>query len=92
VKNKQVLAWTAVALLMAGMIAGVAGIADGQQPATGSAAGKRWLGLMDTDNDATVSKQEFITYMSAQFDKADVDHDGTLDAAELTQLRKALLK
>jgi hypothetical protein len=92
VKNKQVLAWTALLLLMVGMIAGVAGVANGQQPATSSAAGKRWVGLMDTDNDATVSKQEFLNYMSVQFDKADVDHDGTLDAAELTQLRKALLK
>jgi hypothetical protein len=60
VKNKQVFAWTAVALLMVGMIVGVAGVSYGRQPATGSAAGKRWLGLMDTDNDATVSKQEFI--------------------------------
>jgi hypothetical protein len=92
VKNNQAFAWTAVAVLVVGMIAGVAGVANGQQAATGSAAGKRWLGLMDTDNDATVSKQEFLNYMSAQFDGADVDHDGTLDAAELTQLRKALLK
>ena len=91
-KNKQVFAWTAVALLTVGMIAGVASVADGQQAATGTSAGKRWVGLMDTDNDATVSKQEFLNYMSTQFDKADVDHDGTLDAAELTQLRKALLK
>jgi len=45
---------------------------------------------MDTDNDGTVSKQEFNTYMDAQFDKADTDHDGTLDAKELEQLRKNL--
>jgi Ca2+-binding EF-hand superfamily protein len=45
---------------------------------------------MDTDNDGTVSKQEFTAYMNAQFDKAHVDHDGTLDAKELDQLRKNL--
>jgi EF hand len=28
--------------------------------------------------------------MDAQFDKADTDHDGTLDANELGQLRKNL--
>jgi hypothetical protein len=92
VKNKRVFAWTGIALLIVGMIVGVAGVAAGQQPGTSSAGGRQWLGLMDTDKDSTVSKKEFMDYMGAQFDKADVDHDGTLDAAELTQLRKALLK
>ena len=45
---------------------------------------------LDKDNDGTVSKQEFIAYMEAQFDKADADHDGTLDRNELEQLRKKL--
>jgi EF hand len=41
---------------------------------------------MDTDHDGSVSKQEFNAYMDAQFEKADVDHDETLDATELEQL------
>lgn len=45
---------------------------------------------LDKDNDGTVSKQEFIAYMQAKFDKADADHDGTLDRNELEQLRKSL--
>jgi hypothetical protein len=45
---------------------------------------------MDTEHDGSVSKQEFTAYMEAQFDKADADHDGTLDGKELEQLRKNL--
>jgi hypothetical protein len=37
-----------------------------------------------------VSKEELNAYIDAQFAKADVDHDGTLDARELEQLRKNL--
>jgi hypothetical protein len=38
---------------------------------------------MDTDKDGTMSKDELNRYMDRQFDKAAVDHDGTLDANEL---------
>ena len=43
------------------------------------------------DTDKTISKQEFDRYMNEQFDKADTDHDGTLDAAELGHLRAELV-
>lgn len=62
----------------------------GQSAAAGDDAGKRWLALMDGDADGTVSKKELNKFMDAQFDKADVDHDGTLDAKELEELRKSL--
>jgi hypothetical protein len=41
---------------------------------------------MDPDNDGTVDKKESNAYLDAQFDKADTDHDRTLDANELAQL------
>ncbi len=82
-------AWTIGVILAIGTIAGLA-TAGGQKTASGTSGAKQWLAAMDTDHDGTVSKQEFTTYMDAQFDKADVDHDGTLDAKELEQLRKNL--
>jgi len=52
---------------------------------------RQWLAAMDADKDGTVSKDELNKYMDAQFDKADVDHDGTLDAKELAHLRTILI-
>jgi Ca2+-binding EF-hand superfamily protein len=86
VKNSRVSKCTIGAVLAVATILGVAAGAHGQK----AAGGKQWLAAMDTDNDGTVSKQEFNAYMDAQFDKADVDHDGTLDAKELEQLRNNL--
>ena len=56
-------------------------------------AGKHWLALMNHkgDTDKTISKQEFDRYMNEQFDQADTDHDGTLDARELGHLRATLI-
>jgi Ca2+-binding EF-hand superfamily protein len=73
------------AVLMAGAIVGVTS-GSGQKAAGSASGGKQWLAAMDVDNDGTVSKQEFTTYMQAQFDKADSDHDGTLSADELEQI------
>jgi hypothetical protein len=78
-KNNRAIAWTFSVVLAVGTIVGVAASADGQKSAGGSAGGKQWLAAMDTDHDGTASKQEFDTYMDAQFANADVDHDGTLD-------------
>jgi hypothetical protein len=87
-ENNRAFAWIISAVLAAGIIVGVA--ASGQKASSGLAGGKQWLAAMDTDHDGTVSKEEFNTYLDAQFAKADVDHDGTLDARELEQLRKNL--
>ena len=43
--------------------------------------------LMDTDKNGKISKQEWMTFMSAEFDKLDTDKSGDLDAKELAQLR-----
>lgn len=47
------------------------------------------LKMMDTDQSGKVSKAEFMTFMSAEFDRLDVDRRGELDTNELAQLRCA---
>ena len=41
--------------------------------------------LLDTDKNGKVSKQEFMNFMSAEFDRLDKDKNGQLDQKELTQ-------
>jgi hypothetical protein len=88
-KTNRMLAWTIVAVLLIGTIAGIA-IASGQSGSGNASGAKLWVAAMDKDSDGTVSKQEFTAYMEAQFDKADADHDGTLTRSEMEQLRKNL--
>jgi len=89
-KNRRKFVWAMGAPLLLGTILSVTTQSGGQKAAGSASGGKQWLAAMDSDHDGTVSKKEFMTYMETQFDKADVDHDGTLDAAELEQLRKNL--
>jgi Ca2+-binding EF-hand superfamily protein len=89
VKNTPLFTWTIGAILLIGTIAGIT-TASAQKTSSTSSTAKLWLTAMDKDNDGTVSKEEFTTYMQAQFDKADTDHDGTLDKNELEQLRTTL--
>src|ERR1700680_4322847 len=42
--------------------------------------------LMDTDKNGKISKQEWMTFMSAEFDRLDTDKTGDLDRKELEQL------
>jgi len=42
--------------------------------------------LMDTNKNGKVSKQEWMTFMSAEFDRLDTDKSGDLDPKELAQL------
>jgi Ca2+-binding EF-hand superfamily protein len=89
VKTNSIFAWPIAVVLLLGMIAGIT-IASGQKTSSNSSGAKLWMAAMDQDRDGTVSKQEFTAYMEAQFDKADADHDGTLDRNEVEQLRKNL--
>ncbi len=57
-----------------------------QHSGTADSATKRLLLLMDTDQSGKVSKQEFMAYMEAEFDRLDTNKDGELDVKELTQL------
>jgi Ca2+-binding EF-hand superfamily protein len=40
---------------------------------------------MDTDENGKISKQEWMRFMEAEFDRLDKDKKGQLDAKELTQ-------
>jgi hypothetical protein len=89
--KKRIFAWTAAAALASGILVGSNLIAQGQRDkAADTDAGKQWLTMMNKDKDDTVDKKEFLDYMTAEFNKADTDHDGTLDARELGQLRMEL--
>jgi len=46
---------------------------------------KRLLPLMDHDKDGKVSKQEFMGFMEAEFDRLDKKKEGKLDIKEQTQ-------
>ena len=53
--------------------------------AAGEADAKKLLLLMDTDKNGKVSKQEFMNFMEAEFNRLDKNKDGELDVKELTQ-------
>jgi Ca2+-binding EF-hand superfamily protein len=46
---------------------------------------KDLLTLMDTDKSGKISKQEFLKFMEAEFDRLDADKSGELDVKELTK-------
>lgn len=46
---------------------------------------KQLLLIMDTDKNGKISKQEWMNYMSAEFDRLDKDKSGELDPSELRQ-------
>ena len=46
---------------------------------------KQLLLLMDTDKNGKISKQEWIKFMEAEFDRLDKGKNGQLDAKELAQ-------
>jgi Ca2+-binding EF-hand superfamily protein len=39
---------------------------------------------MDTDKNGKISKQEYMEFMAAEFDRLDKDKSGELDVKELT--------
>jgi Ca2+-binding EF-hand superfamily protein len=48
---------------------------------------KELLLLIDTDKSGKISKQEWMKFMEAEFDRLDKGKDGQLDVEELTQSR-----
>src|ERR1700736_4291278 len=46
---------------------------------------KQLLLLMDSDQSGKISKQEWMKFMEAEFDRLDKDKKGQLDVKELTQ-------
>ena len=45
------------------------------------------LQLMDKNQNGKVSRDEFMSFMAAEFDRLDINHDGELDVKELKALR-----
>jgi len=48
---------------------------------------KQLLLLMDTDKSGKISKEEWLKFMEAEFDRLDKDKKGQLDAKELERSR-----
>jgi Ca2+-binding EF-hand superfamily protein len=81
-----------IAVLVASLV--MLGTAAGQRQAVPKLQDKLVLGenevkqlllLMDTDQSGKISKQEWMKFMEAEFDRLDKDKKGQLDVKELTQ-------
>jgi Ca2+-binding EF-hand superfamily protein len=70
------------------ILAATAIAADGDKKVVAAdAETKQLLLLMDQDRNGKVSRQEFMQFMAAEFDRLDASKDGQLDVYELTGLR-----
>lgn len=72
----------------AGTGTGIAGQKEApreKRVAIGEAEAKKLLLLMDKDENGKVSRQEFMSFMEAEFERLDKNKDGELDVKELTQ-------
>ena len=58
-----------------------------ERVAAGQANAVQLLQLMDQDKNGKVSKQEFMNFMAAEFDRLDINKDGQLDVNELAHFR-----
>ncbi|MGA2346621.1 MAG: hypothetical protein ABSF93_11490 [Candidatus Sulfotelmatobacter sp.] len=86
--------WVMLAVGLLAVTWSVMGLALPQKAATPKPQDKLVLGepevrqlllLMDTDKSGKISKQEWMQFMEAEFDRLDKDKIGQLDAKELTQ-------
>jgi len=73
-----------ITLCAAMSLAGAALAAAEQNLKAGEAQAKQLLLLMDKDQNGKVSKQEFMSFMEAEFARLDKDKSGELDVNELT--------
>jgi|SRR5580658_828686 hypothetical protein len=55
--------------------------------ALGEGEVKQLLLLIDSEKKGKISKQEWMKFMEAEFDRLDTSHNGELDVSELTQSR-----
>lgn len=75
----------AATLFAASLQAHAAGDIPKDRQAAADTNAKQLLLLMDQDKNGKVSKQEYMAFMSAEFDRLDVNKDGELDVDELTK-------
>jgi EF hand domain-containing protein len=48
---------------------------------------RKLLALIDTDKNGKITKQEWMKFMEAEFERLDKDHSGDLDAKDLEESR-----
>lgn len=89
-RTKNVLVVVVIAVLIAtGAALGTAPAQAADKPkdklTLGEADVKQLLLLMDADKNGKISKEEYMRFMEAEFDRLDVDKSGELDVKELTQ-------
>jgi len=66
-----------------GVMLAYADLAEADKPGGAKSGGGGYgLSLMDTNKDAKVTKEEFLKYNEAIFDKVDANHDGSVDKGE----------
>jgi hypothetical protein len=95
-RSRALAAFAIAALIAVGIIATSVTAQQAGPPAAaqkekklekGEKDAKKMLLLMDKDMNGKVSKQEFMSFMEAEFERLDVNHDGELDVNELTDSR-----
>jgi hypothetical protein len=89
-KRASVLVTTSVVLVTVGLLGNAAAQkASVPKPqdkvAMGEGEVKQLLALMDTDKNGKVSKEKYMKFMEAEFERLDKDKKGELDVRELTK-------
>ena len=72
-------------VLVVGAVSTPAFAAGERGVAAGETLARQMLKLMDADKDGKVSRQEFMRFMEAEFDRLDVDHNGELTVREISR-------
>jgi hypothetical protein len=76
-------------LVAAGAVLGTSFAQAADKPkdklALGEADVKQLLLLMDADQNGMISKEEYMRFMEAEFERLDKNNNGELDVKELTQ-------
>ena len=77
-----------ISALMGAVIASTAAFAVSKRTwAAGARDVQNLIRLMDQDKNGVVSKEEFMQFMEAEFDRLDVDKSGGLSSEELSHSR-----
>jgi Ca2+-binding EF-hand superfamily protein len=75
----------AIAIIAASFVVGT--ISTAALAASADKETRTLIQMMDKDKNGTVSKEEFMEFMSAEFDRLDANKSGTLEHRELRRVR-----